>query len=73
VDRLVSKTISKPIAEGANIRRKMSRHHRSDSDWFYQLRSDQSLRARANEINWLTYLLALVLVLYLIFVRSRMG
>jgi AGZA family xanthine/uracil permease-like MFS transporter len=28
---------------------------------------------RAREISWLTYLLAAVLVLYFVFVRSRMG
>ena len=29
--------------------------------------------SRAREITWLTYLLAIVLVLYFVFVRSRMG
>ena len=28
---------------------------------------------RGREINWLTYVLAIVLVLYFVFVRSRMG
>jgi hypothetical protein len=28
---------------------------------------------RAREISWLTYLLAIVLVVYFVFVRSRMG
>ena len=28
---------------------------------------------RAREISWLTYLLAIVLVAYFVFVRSRMG
>ncbi|HXR47183.1 MAG TPA: hypothetical protein VN784_07045 [Candidatus Limnocylindrales bacterium] len=31
------------------------------------------LSGRGREIGWLTYLLAIVLVLYFIFVRSRMG
>jgi len=31
------------------------------------------LAGRGREIGWLTYLLAAVLVLYFIFVRSRMG
>jgi hypothetical protein len=29
--------------------------------------------SRAREIRWLTYLLAIVLVVYFVFVRSRMG
>jgi hypothetical protein len=29
--------------------------------------------SRAREVSWLTYLLAIVLVLYFVFVRSRMG
>jgi hypothetical protein len=36
----------------------------------------QSLRpsaGRAREISWLTYTLAIVLTLYFLFVRSRMG
>jgi AGZA family xanthine/uracil permease-like MFS transporter len=33
----------------------------------------KAFSGRAREINWLTYLLALVLVLYFVFVRSRMG
>jgi AGZA family xanthine/uracil permease-like MFS transporter len=31
------------------------------------------LSGRGREVGWLTYLLAAVLVLYFIFVRSRMG
>jgi hypothetical protein len=31
------------------------------------------LSGRGREAGWLTYLLAVVLVLYFIFVRSRMG
>jgi AGZA family xanthine/uracil permease-like MFS transporter len=31
------------------------------------------LSGRGREVGWLTYLLAVVLVLYFIFVRSRMG
>jgi AGZA family xanthine/uracil permease-like MFS transporter len=31
------------------------------------------LSGRGREVGWLTYLLALVLLLYFVFVRSRMG
>ena len=33
----------------------------------------KALSGRAREISWLTYLLAIVLVAYFVFVRSRMG
>jgi AGZA family xanthine/uracil permease-like MFS transporter len=33
----------------------------------------KALSGRGREINWLTYVLAIVLVLYFVFVRSKMG
>ena len=33
----------------------------------------KAFSARSREISWLTYILAMVLVLYFVFVRSRMG
>jgi AGZA family xanthine/uracil permease-like MFS transporter len=33
----------------------------------------KAFSGRAREISWLTYLLAIVLVLYFVFVRSRIG
>jgi AGZA family xanthine/uracil permease-like MFS transporter len=33
----------------------------------------KAFSGRAREISWLTYLLAIVLVVYFVFVRSRMG
>jgi len=33
----------------------------------------KAFSGRVREISWLTYLLATVLVLYFVFVRSRMG
>jgi len=33
----------------------------------------KAFSGRSREISWLTYLLAFVLVLYFVFVRSRMG
>lgn len=33
----------------------------------------KAFSGRSHEISWLTYVLAIVLVLYFVFVRSRMG
>ena len=115
MERLVSKTMAKAIAEGADIRRQPPRfcqrvednafHHcesRAKIEWndwtesipafliivgipfsysiadglalgFISYAVVKGFSGRAREISWLTYLLAIVLVVYFVFVRSRMG
>jgi xanthine/uracil/vitamin C permease (AzgA family) len=41
--------------------------------WIHQLRGRERIQRSRSRNSWLTYVLAIVLVVYFVFVRSRMG
>ena len=77
--------MAKAIAEGADIRAAAAAVfvQRVEDNAFHHWKSHQrncdsavigpAFSGRAREISWLTYLLAIVLVVYFVFVQSRMG